>query len=154
MSSPARRPLKTANLLDGLVAVEGGMGTRTGPLFNEIPDRLADLLVLVPAGYAISWVAWAPELGWAAGALALLIAYARLLGGSLGQEQSFAGPMAKQQRMFALTTACIASAIEAVLAGADFEGVALTLGLVVIVAGSVTTFGSRLREISAGLAGG
>jgi len=50
-----------SNMLDGLVAVEGGMGTRTGPLFNEVPDRLADLLVLVPAGYVIAWVGWAPS---------------------------------------------------------------------------------------------
>lgn len=71
-----------SNLLDGLVAVEGGLGTRTGPLFNEVPDRLADLLILVPAGYAISWVGCGPELGWAAGALALLTAYVRLLGGA------------------------------------------------------------------------
>lgn len=145
-----------SNMLDGLVAVEGGKGTRTGPLFNEVPDRLADLLVLVPAGYAIAWVGWGPELGWAAGVLAVLTAYVRLLGGSLGQEQHFTGPMAKPQRMFALTLACALSAIEAGVAGggADFEGVALTLGLLVVAAGSALTFVSRLGRISAALPGG
>ena len=143
-----------SNMLDGLVAVEGGMGTRSGPLFNEVPDRLADLLVLVPAGYAIAWVAWGPELGWLAGVLAVLTAYVRLLGGSLGQEQRFTGPMAKPHRMFALTLACVASAIEAAAAGADFEGVALTIGLVVIAAGSALTFAARLRHIGAALPGG
>jgi len=141
-----------SNMLDGLVAVEGGMGTRTGPLFNEVPDRLADLLVLVPAGYVIAWVGWGPELGWAAGVLAVLTAYVRLLGGSLGQEQHFSGPMAKPHRMFVLTIACIASAVEA--AATDFEGVAMTLGLLVIVAGSALTCVSRLRRVSAALPGG
>jgi len=141
-----------ANMLDGLVAVEGGTGTRTGPLFNEVPDRLADLLVLVPAGYAISWVDWGPELGWAAGVLAVLTAYVRLLGGSLGQEQHFSGPMAKPQRMFVATLACLATAVEAAAAG--FEGVALTVGLAVIVVGCGLTFVSRLRRVAAALAEG
>lgn len=141
-----------ANMLDGLVAVEGGRGTPTGPLFNELPDRLADLLVLVPAGYAISWVGWGPELGWVAGVVAVLTAYVRLLGGSLGQEQHFSGPMAKPHRMFVLTLACLASAVEAAASG--FEGVALTVGLGVIVVGSGLTFVARLRRVAAALAEG
>jgi len=138
-----------ANLLDGLVAVEGGMATPTGPLFNEVPDRIADLLILVSVGYAIGWVDWAPELGWLAGTLAVLTAYARLLGGSLGLEQRFSGPMAKPQRMAALTLGCLASVVEA--ARGDFEGVALTVALLVIVIGSALTLVLRLRRISAAL---
>ena len=140
-----------SNLLDGLVAVEGGRGTRTGPLFNEVPDRLADLLILVPAGYAISAISWGPELGWAAGVLAVLTAYVRLLGGSLGQAQSFSGPLAKPHRMFVLTVACLASVVEA-LAG-DHEGVALAAGLVIITIGSAATCVLRLRAIAAALPG-
>jgi|AntDryMetagUQ889_1029465.scaffolds.fasta_scaffold01279_6 phosphatidylglycerophosphate synthase len=138
-----------ANMLDGLVAVEGGLGTRTGPLFNEVPDRLADLLILVSAGYAISWVGWGPELGWAAGALALLTAYVRLLGGALGQPQRFSGPLAKPQRMFVLTVACLASMVE--LAVSELRGVALTAGLAVIVLGCALTIVARLRAIASAL---
>src|SRR5881628_2961122 len=29
------------NLLDGLMAVEGGLKTKTGEIFNEFPDRIA-----------------------------------------------------------------------------------------------------------------
>ena len=140
-----------ANMLDGLVAVEGGLGTRSGPLFNEVPDRFADLLILVPAGYAIVWADWGPELGWAAGVLAVLTAYVRLLGGSLGQQQRFSGPMAKPHRMFVLTLACLVSAIEALAFG--FEGAALTAGLAVIVVGSALTFCSRLGHVAAALDG-
>src|SRR2546423_14200342 len=32
-----------ANVLDGLVAIEGDRRSRTGDLFNEVPDRLADV---------------------------------------------------------------------------------------------------------------
>lgn len=135
-----------SNMLDGLVAVEGGRGTRTGPLFNEVPDRVADLLILVPAGYAISWVSWGPELGWASGVLAVLTAYVRLLGGSLGQQQRFSGPLSKPQRMFVLTLACLASMAE--VRSGDFDGIALTVGLAIIALGSALTCVLRLRAVA------
>jgi phosphatidylglycerophosphate synthase len=138
-----------SNMLDGLVAVEGGLGTRTGPLFNEVPDRLADLLILVPAGYAISWIDGGPELGWAAGTLAVLTAYVRLLGGALGQPQRYSGPLAKPHRMFVLTLACLASTVEIAVDG--FRGVVLTVGLAVIALGSALTFLLRLHAIAAAL---
>ncbi|PZS36579.1 MAG: phosphatidylinositol synthase, partial [Pseudonocardiales bacterium] len=118
------------NMLDGLLAVEGGMGTRTGPLFNEVPDRIADLFILVGAGYAIRWVDWGPELGWLAGVLAVLTAYVRLLGGSLGFVQWFSGPMAKPQRMAVLTLASLVSIVEA--GAREDRGGAPTIGLVLI----------------------
>ncbi|MBE7501313.1 MAG: CDP-alcohol phosphatidyltransferase family protein [Verrucomicrobiales bacterium] len=34
------------NLMDGMVAIEGGKGSATGALFNEAPDRLEDGLLL------------------------------------------------------------------------------------------------------------
>src|SRR4051794_31389569 len=39
------------NLFDGMVAVEGGFRTKSGEVFNDFPDRLADPLILVSAGY-------------------------------------------------------------------------------------------------------
>ena len=135
-----------SNMLDGLVAVEGGRGTRTGPLYNEVPDRLADLLILVPAGYAVEFFDQGPELGWAAGVLAVLTAYVRLLGGALGQPQRFSGPLAKPHRMFVLTLACLASLVEA--GAQEWRGVALAAGLGVVVAGSAATCVLRLRSIA------
>lgn len=140
------------NMLDGVLAVERSMGTRTGPLFNEVPDRIADVFILVGAGYAIRWVGWGRELGWLAGVLAVLTAYVRLLGGSLGLAQRFSGPMAKPHRMAVLTVACLASIIE-VVAG-YYRGVALTIGLVLIAIGSALTFALRLHRISASLGDG
>src|ERR1700712_3541557 len=41
------------NLLDGLMAVEGGLKTKSGEIFNEFPDRLADVSLLIAAGYSM-----------------------------------------------------------------------------------------------------
>jgi phosphatidylglycerophosphate synthase len=100
------------NLMDGMVAVEGGKRSRTGDVFNELPDRFADLLILAPAGYACGHWPFGQELGWLAGTLALLTAYVRVLGASLGTGQDFSGPLAKQQRMAILTIACLVSIAE------------------------------------------
>jgi len=93
-----------ANMLDGLVAVEGGKASATGPLFNELPDRLEDALLIIAAAYA----AGVPELGYGATIFAFGTAYVRATGGALGFPQDFVGPMAKQHRMFVLTVGAMA----------------------------------------------
>lgn len=133
-----------ANLMDGMVAIEGGRRSAAGELFNEIPDRFADLFFLVGTGYAVTWLSWGEMLGWAAGAAALLTAYVRLLGGALGVTQHFCGPMAKPHRMALLTGACLASIVEVAF---GYEGRVLTVGLALIVAGSLLTFARRVRLI-------
>ncbi|MCU1407306.1 MAG: hypothetical protein JWQ43_3609, partial [Glaciihabitans sp.] len=42
-----------ANLLDGMVAVEGRKGGPTGDLWNEAPDRVSDVAIFIGAGYAL-----------------------------------------------------------------------------------------------------
>jgi phosphatidylglycerophosphate synthase len=133
------------NLLDGMLAVESGLGTRTGALFNEIPDRVADVAILVGAGLSIPDLPGGGVLGCAAALAAMFTAYVRLLGGSLGVTQSFTGPMAKQHRMFVLTLAALASAIEAV-AGAPAE--AIRVALAVIVSGAIITAWRRISLIA------
>jgi phosphatidylglycerophosphate synthase len=139
-----------ANMLDGLVAIEGGRRSSTGDLFNEVPDRLADVLILAPAGYAIPAAGvLGISLGWTVAVLALLTAYIRLLGSSLGFEQRFLGPMAKQHRMAVLTVTCIASAIEAIAFG--FNGRLLAIGLLLIGLGTAVTCVRRLNLIASQL---
>lgn len=128
------------NLLDGLVAVEGGLKTPDGELFNEVPDRISDSLVLAAAGYA----AGVPELGWAAALAAVLTAYVRALGGSLGLAQDFGGPMAKPQRMALMTVACLGAALGP-------EEPVLTVALAVVAAGSLVTCVVRLARVRSGL---
>ena len=129
------------NLLDGMVAIEGGKSSAVGALYNEMPDRIADSLFLVPVGYAAGW----PGLGWAAALAAMMTAYIRVLGGALGQRQDFSGLMAKQRRMAALTVALIAQAIETALWGTRY---ALLAAGIVILAGSLVTCATRTIAIA------
>ncbi len=132
------------NLFDGMVAVEGGKSTKSGELFNDIPDRIADPLLLVTAGYAITVVPWGNELGWCAGVLAVMTAYVRTLSASIGAPVDFRGPMAKQHRMATLTVACLATAVEMIVRKSQYS---LLVALVIIVVGSLIT--SARRAISA-----
>lgn len=132
------------NLLDGMVAMEGGKQTPTGALYNEYPDRIADSLLIVALGYAASM----PWLGWLGALLAALTAYVRLSGASLGLAQDFRGPMAKQHRMFVLTLGCVAAIIEGFT---SHTGYALQVTAMVIAAGSLLTCITRTRAIAAQL---
>ena len=133
------------NLLDGLLAIEGGLKTKTGELFNEIPDRVADAVILAGAGYALGRAGWGPALGWSAAVLAVLTAYIRVLGGSLGLAQDFSGPMAKQHRMFVLTMGALIAAMEIAIRGGM---TALLIALMIIVAGSALTAALRIARIA------
>lgn len=132
------------NLFDGMVAVEGGKGTATGVLYNELPDRLADSLFLVALGYAIAL----PWLGWLAALLAALTAYIRALGGAQGQAQDFRGPMAKPHRMWLLGVALVLAALLPA-----WRQPLLLATAVIISAGSALTCVTRTRAIAARLKG-
>jgi CDP-diacylglycerol--glycerol-3-phosphate 3-phosphatidyltransferase len=134
------------NLLDGMVAIEGGKKSAVGSLYNEFPDRIADSLFIVALGYAIGW----PALGWFGALAAALTAYVRVFGGSLGFAQDFRGPMAKQQRMAVLTAACVVGAAEWLLTG---TGYALIAAAIIIAVGSVVTCITRTLAIAAQLKG-
>jgi phosphatidylglycerophosphate synthase len=95
------------NLLDGLVAVEHQRRSPTGDIWNEVPDRVSDIGTIVGAGCALG--GW-PLLGFVAALLAVLTAYVRALGASLGAGQIFAGLGGKPQRMAVLTAATVVAA--------------------------------------------
>src|SRR4051794_29925701 len=86
------------NLLDGMVAIEGGLKTKTGELYNDVPDRISDPLILVGAGYGIAWGLWGPALGWFAAVLAVMTAYVRGLGVSAGGGGGFSRPVGEEPR--------------------------------------------------------
>ncbi|MEO1274605.1 MAG: CDP-alcohol phosphatidyltransferase family protein [Pseudomonadota bacterium] len=138
-----------ANLLDGLVAVEGGRGEPDGPFWNEVPDRASDTAILVGAGLGASF----PALGWAAATLAILTAYLREAGAAQGQPPDFAGPFAKPQRMAGVATGAVVAAL---LTVADVAGAAgaLTVALWIVALGTAVTalrravtFRARLRGL-------
>jgi len=135
------------NLFDGMVAIEGGKSTPAGELFNDIPDRIADPLILVSAGYAISVVPWGDTLGWLAGLLAVMTAYIRTLGASMGAPVSFMGPMAKQHRMALMTGAAVLTVIESLFGDGSVLGYAILIALIIVVPGSILTAINRTRAI-------
>jgi phosphatidylglycerophosphate synthase len=129
------------NLLDGMVAIEGKRQSTTGALFNEIPDRFADSLFIVAAGYAIDM----PWLGWLGALAAAVTAYIRVLGGSLGLPQDFRGPMAKPHRMAVLTVACVLGAAELWVTGTQW---ALIAAAWIVAIGSLITCATRTAAIA------
>lgn len=124
------------NLIDGMVAVEGGQGGKDGPFWNEAPDRLSDLLFLVGAGIA----AGNPGLGALAAALAIATAYLREFGRAEGFPPDFSGPLAKPQRMALLTIGTVIAAFYA----SDWT---LSVTLWIIVTGSALTILSRSMRL-------
>jgi phosphatidylglycerophosphate synthase len=132
------------NLIDGMVAIEGGKQSPVGALYNEFPDRIADSLLLVALGTACG----VPWLGWLCALLAALTAYVRATGGALGLAQDFRGPMAKPHRMAALTVACLIGAAEMQWNGTRW---ALLVGAIVIAAGAAVTCATRTLAIARAL---
>ena len=132
------------NLLDGMVAVEGGKGSKAGEIYNDAPDRLADVIILVTAGYFAGGT-YGPVLGWLAAIVALLTAYVRVLGRSIGAGVYFIGPMAKQHRMATLT---LANVLAAILTPWAWHRWPIRVALVLVIAGGVVTAVRRLTRIA------
>lgn len=139
-----------ANMLDGMVAVEHGRASPTGPLFNEVPDRFADVLLIAAAGHAAALApnaaavgTWSIPLGWLAAALALMTAYVRELGRASGARADFSGPFAKQQRMWVLVVAALL-----VFVLPSFAGLTLLFAILVLVGGTGLTLYRRLLNLA------
>ena len=133
------------NLLDGMVAVEHGRGGPYGPIWNELPDRVSDVLLLAAMGWAAgAGGPEAPVLGWIASVLAVLTAYVRELGRASGFAPDFSGPMAKPHRMALLTGACMLSLAEPLV---GWRGQVLYIALVIVVFGAALTVARRVGAL-------
>ena len=138
----------TANMLDGMVALESGRSSRVGELYNEVPDRISDAAVFIGAGFAYGGNT---TLGYIATILAISTAYVRAAGKIAGAPSEFCGPMAKQHRMLIITVICIYSAVTPrtwqMIPIDDSSIGVVTLGLVVIILGCVLTIVRRQARI-------
>jgi phosphatidylglycerophosphate synthase len=142
-------PLRlAANMFDGMVAVERGIASPVGELYNEIPDRISDSAVLIGAGIAGgNW-----GLGAAAALAAVATAYVRAAGKAAGAPSDFSGPMAKQQRMVLMTALGLWSSLaprawQPVVAGLGLPN----LTLLVVTIGCIVTILRRVRRIAGAL---
>ena len=130
------------NLLDGMVAIEGGKRSATGAIWNEAPDRFADTILLLGAGIGCG----CPWAGAAAAWAAVMTAYVRSLGAELTGKQDFCGPFAKPHRMAVLTVGSILAAIQFSWKG-NISWLAPVLWL--IAAGACFTVFRRLVRLAA-----
>ncbi len=146
-----------ANMLDGMIAVEGNSCSPVGELYNEVPDRVSDTAILVGAGFAIGA---SPTLGYLAAIGALFVTYVRTLGKGAGHPSDFRGPMAKQQRMFLVIVCSLFLAVAPPawhpalppMLDASSPGL-LFIILAMIILGCVVTFFRRLLTLAARLRG-
>lgn len=132
------------NLLDGMVAIEGGKRSATGAIWNEAPDRFADTILLIGAGIGCGH----PWAGAAAAWAAVMTAYARSLGAELTGKQDFCGPFAKPQRMAALTAAALLSPLEVLWKASP---PLLAISLWIIAGGALVTAFRRFCRLAASL---
>jgi phosphatidylglycerophosphate synthase len=144
------------NLLDGMMAVECGKATSSGELYNEIPDRISDTVLLAAAGYTAGCSAYGGEnfylavsAGWLAATLALFTAYVRAFGARYMQKQDFCGPMAKPHRMAALTIGSVLAALQTLIfkASEANQPNVLLVTLLIICVGSAVTVVRRTMHL-------
>lgn len=132
------------NLIDGMVAVEGGKHSVIGGIYNEFPDRISDTFILIGAGIA-GITCGSLILGIFAALLAVLTAYTRLLGGTVGANQYFIGPMAKQHRMALLTFVALICLFQPI--APLINAIVYPITLVIICLGCIITVWRRLNHI-------
>ncbi|UYL09199.1 CDP-alcohol phosphatidyltransferase family protein [Bdellovibrio sp. SKB1291214] len=131
------------NLMDGMVAIEFNKKSKVGDLYNEIPDRIGDALIILGVGLYLRNTVYGLTLAWANIFMATLTAYVRVLGASLGKGHKFIGPMAKQHRMFLLT---VATVLETVI-----PGYPLYIALAIMAIGLIITNARRITGIAKAL---
>jgi phosphatidylglycerophosphate synthase len=133
------------NLFDGMVAIEYEKKSYLGDIFNDLPDRFADLFIILGFSLSIRDMPYAIQLGWVCVVFSMMTAYIRVLGRSLGTQTYFSGPMAKQHRMFVCS---LCAAGQYILYVMNSNCSIIYFGLFVIALGSVVTCFNRLYKIS------
>ncbi len=138
------------NLLDGMVAIEYNKKSVYGNLFNDIPDRFADIFIIMGAGiYASQFenANVALSLAWINSILAVFTAYIRVLGTSLSTPTNFSGVMAKPQRMALLTVASIGAFIPGLnLPFLFFALVLMFLGQIITIINRINYIAKHLKQ--------
>lgn len=140
------------NLLDGMIAVEYNKKSIYGNLFNDIPDRFADVFIIMGAGICAQQnetsilSEYVLTFAWINSILAVLTAYIRVLGPSVGTPMFFSGVMAKPQRMAILTVATLL----ALAPNVKIPFLSLALGFMLV--GQCLTVFVRIKLIANSLA--
>lgn len=135
------------NMLDGMVALGAGIASKKGELYNELPDRVSDVLIFIGVAHSGLAVPWG---GYWSAIAALSTAYVGTFGQALGVGRQFGGLMSKPWRMVALhvgawSTLWFLARREPVPTIAGFT--ILDITNIVVIVGCVQTIVVRLRAI-------
>jgi phosphatidylglycerophosphate synthase len=134
------------NLMDGMVAIEFNKKSIFGNLYNDIPDRFADVFIIMGAGlysyHNESSFFNGVTLAWINAILAVFTAYVRVLGVSVGTPMFFSGLMSKPKRMAILTGATLLALIP--YGNIPFLSIALFIMLI----GQIFTVTTRIGLIA------
>ncbi len=136
------------NLFDGMVAVERNIASPLGELYNEVPDRVSDVVVFIGLGYSAGGNIAA---GYIAALVSLFVAYVRVMATSAGAPNNFCGPMAKPQRMAIATLLAMLLALSPSSWRLPWSEVQVVLILVIV--GGIATALRRLRRAAKHLEG-
>jgi phosphatidylglycerophosphate synthase len=142
------------NLFDGMVAVEYNQASIVGEIYNDFPDRIADLLIILGAATSIPNFAentFLIHITWLAISSAIITAYIRILGKSMGTESYFNGPMSKPHRMFVITLFSILTLINEQFKLTEYS--LMQIAIYIILIGTILTNANRLRLITNELKG-
>jgi phosphatidylglycerophosphate synthase len=121
------------NLLDGAVARRIGSSHPRGELYNELADRVADLLFLAPVALLPGA---APAVVLAGVALAVLASYVGVVAKAAGGQRIYRGVLSKPGRMALLGAAAVAALLVGEVAWTAFGPLLL--------AGTGLTFAERV----------
>jgi CDP-diacylglycerol--glycerol-3-phosphate 3-phosphatidyltransferase len=131
------------NLLDGQVARGSGTARPMGEVWNELADRVADVVMIGALAFV---AAVGPLLAGAATVAALLASYVGITSRAVGAPRQYGGVMSKPGRMIVLATAAPLALLLA-------DGRPLTLGALVIAGGALVTSVQRLVATDRDLTG-
>ena len=123
------------NLLDGMVARKTGTARPIGEVWNELGDRLGDVVFIGCLGFV---PAVGPALALSAAMAAVLASYAGLAARAAGGRRLYGGVLSKPGRMIVL-------AVAAPLAFLTGDPRVLALGAAVLLVGGIVTLLQRLR---------
>jgi hypothetical protein len=111
-------------------------------IFYDFPSRIADILMLVPVGYAVHKLPYGVELAWSAALLGLFNAYVRSMGNHAPEQKS---RLARRNfPMTLLSAACILSLFDSLVYR---SGAMLWTALIVLNVAALVTIWQRTLQI-------
>ena len=139
------------NMLDGMVALALGKASARGEILNDLPDRIADVLIFAGAAHS-GWMN--PIIGYWAAIFALLTAYVGMFGQAVGAHREFSGVMSKPWRMVMLHLGAWSTLACLWWNGGSIRFGRLTIldwACVIVIAGCLQTIALRLKRIMVAL---